>query len=242
MADVNGPVHKPVQSKPVRSNPAQSKHQGPTHGRPKPPTKRPYRLGRRAEEMDRTRQRIAESAFELHALVGPAQATISAIADRAGVQRHTVYRHFPEMVSLIEACTEHGMRTTGLPDPEPWQSIADPLARLRTGLAEMYTYYRRNEQLIANIVRDMAVMPALVEGSAAYVRHIGRIHEVLLEPFSAQLSQSGALDQSSGRLPQVVVGLALDFGAWRALTRNQGLSDDDAVELMTRLVACLERR
>jgi len=197
-------------------------------------SKRPYRLGRRAEEMDRTRQRIAESAFELHALVGPAQATISAIADRAGVQRHTVYRHFPEMVSLIEACTVHGMRTTGLPDPEPWQSIADPLARLRTGLAEMYRYYRRNEQLIANIVRDMAVMPALVEGSAAYMRHIGRIHEVLLEPWSA--------DAPEGRSTRAVVGLALDFGAWRALTRNQGLSDDDAVELMTRLVARLERR
>jgi AcrR family transcriptional regulator len=224
MADVKGPVHKPVQSTPARS----------THGRPNP-TKRAYRLGRRAEEMDRTRQRIAESAFELHALVGPAQATISAIADRAGVQRHTVYRHFPEMVSLIEACTVHGMRTTGLPDPDPWQSIADPLTRLRTGLAEMYRYYRRNEQLIANIVRDMAVMPALVEGSAAYVRHIGRIHAVLLEPWSDDAPEGR-------RWLQAVVGLALDFGAWRALTRNQGLSDDDAVELMTRLVAWLERR
>jgi AcrR family transcriptional regulator len=226
MADVKGSVHRPVRSTPAKSTPRVRR----------PPPKRAYRLGRRAEEMERTRHRIAESAFELHALIGPAQATISAIADRAGVQRHTVYRHFPDMVSLIEACTLHGMRTTGLPDPEPWQSIADPLARLRTGLAEMYVYYRQNEQLIANIVRDMAVMPALVEGSTAYMRHIGRVHEVLREPFSGQLSQP------EGRLLGAVLGLALDFGAWRSLTRTQGLSDDDAVELTIRLVACLERR
>ena len=79
---------------------------------------RPYRLHRRLEAMDATRDRIVRATFGLHATVGPAQATISAIAERAGVERHTVYRHFPDIVTLIRACTAHGMATTGLPHPE----------------------------------------------------------------------------------------------------------------------------
>ena len=74
----------------------------------KPAGPRPYRMGRRREQLDATRRRIAEAAFELHATVGPAQTSVSAVAERAGVQRHTVYHHFPDLGSLFRACTEHG--------------------------------------------------------------------------------------------------------------------------------------
>ena len=116
--------------------------------------------------MEETRDRITRAAFELHATVGPAQATISAIAERAGVQRHTVYRHFPDIVDLIRACTAHGMEVTGLPQPAPWESIDDGLARLRVALGEMYAYYRANERMIGNILRDLPVMPELAAGSS----------------------------------------------------------------------------
>ena len=100
--------------------------------------RRPYRLQRRRESMDETRDRIARAAFELHGTVGPAHATISAIAERAGVQRHTVYRHFPDIVTLIRACTVHGMSVTGLPQPERWEGIDDGHVRLRVALEDMY--------------------------------------------------------------------------------------------------------
>ena len=93
--------------------------------------------------LEATRQRIAEAAFELHTTVGPAQTSISAVAERAGVQRHTVYHHFPDMTSLIRACTAHGMRMTGIPDAASWLAIEDPIARLRHGLGELYAYYGR---------------------------------------------------------------------------------------------------
>ena len=97
-----------------------------------------YRMGRRREQLDATRQRITEAAFDLHSTVGPAQTSISAVAARAGVQRHTVYHHFPDLTALFRACTEHGMRITGVPDAASWRAIDDPTSRLRRALGDLY--------------------------------------------------------------------------------------------------------
>ena len=52
--------------------------------------RRKYTKRRRAEGELETRQRITEAAVALHGTIGPARTTISAVADRAGVQRATV--------------------------------------------------------------------------------------------------------------------------------------------------------
>src|SRR5258705_2684730 len=116
---------------------------------------RAYRMGRGREGLDAMRQRIAEAAFELHATVGPARTSISAVAERAGVQRHTVYHHFPDLGTLFRACTEHGMHVTRTPEGDSWRAIDDPRARLRLGLGELYEYYRANARLLSTIARDM---------------------------------------------------------------------------------------
>jgi AcrR family transcriptional regulator len=192
--------------------------------------KRPYRMHQRQQAIDATRDRIAAAAFELHREVGPAFATISAIARRSGVQRHTVYRHFPDMVQLIRACTIHGMEVTKLPDPDPWRAISDPMDRLRTALAALYGYYRANEQLIGNILRDLPVMPELQAGSAPYQDHLGRIWGAALEPWAETSAPTG-----DG--VRALVSASLEFGTWQALTRRGGrLTDDAAVETMLRAV------
>jgi AcrR family transcriptional regulator len=180
--------------------------------------------------MDETRDRITRAAFELHATVGPAQATISAIAERAGVQRHTVYRHFPDIVSLIRACTAHGMEVTGLPQPERWEAIGDGLVRLRLALEEMYAYYRANEQMIANILRDLPVMPELAAGSSDYQDHLGRIWGGVIAPWKRLRGRRGARTRA-------LVSTALEFGTWQALTRRGGLSDEEAAATMVGSVA-----
>ena len=68
---------------------------------------RPYRKHRRAELEQQTRERIVEAAVDLHGSVGPARTTVSGVAERAGVQRATVYRHFPDDESLFAACSAH---------------------------------------------------------------------------------------------------------------------------------------
>jgi AcrR family transcriptional regulator len=195
---------------------------------------RPYRMVRRQEAMEATRDRIAQAAFELHREVGPLQATISAIAERAGVQRHTVYRHFPDLVTLIRACTLHGMEVTGLPDSQPWGAIADPSRRLRVALEAMYAYYRANEQLIANILRDLPVMPELAAGSADYQDHLGRIWRVVLEPW---MDRSGP----TGDRTRALISTALEFGTWQAMARRGGLTDADAARTMVAAVKAAAR-
>ena len=115
---------------------------------------RTYRLKKRAERQEETRRRIVEAAVDLHTSTGPGRTTVSAIAEGAGVERHTYYRHFPKERDLISACTGLYMERNPLPDPAEWREIADPLKRLRRGLKDMYSYYEQNEQLLANVVRD----------------------------------------------------------------------------------------
>ena len=117
--------------------------------------KRPYRKKRRAELEEATRRRITESAVELHGSVGPSHTSMSAVAERAGVRRSTLYRHFPDEGALFEACSAHWAAANPPPDLAGWAAIANPDERLRTAVAELYAYWRRTEPMISNGFRPM---------------------------------------------------------------------------------------
>jgi AcrR family transcriptional regulator len=187
---------------------------------------RPYRMGRRRDQLDATRRRIAEAAFELHATVGPAQTSVSAVAERAGVQRHTVYHHFPDLGSLFRACTEHGMQVTRTPEAARWRATEDPRVRLREALSELYAYYRANARLLGNIVRDAQLM-ADVGGSEAFVDRMTELFFALADGWTG--------DAATQRLQMAAIGHAMAFETWRSLT-DKGLSDAEAGDLMVRLV------
>src|SRR3954464_4465374 len=124
-------------------------------------TTRPYNKRRRAELEEETRRRITAATLQLHREVGPARTTISAIAERAGVQRLTVYRHFPDEAELLGACGAAFIEHDPPPDPSPWATIADTHERISTALDAVYAWYRRNADMLANTERDAAVMPDL---------------------------------------------------------------------------------
>src|SRR5262249_39398109 len=105
---------------------------------------RTYTLKRRAEQQAKTRRRLVEATVDLHSSIGPAQTSLSMVAERAGVQRHTLYAHFPDERSLFLACSGLVMERDPLPDAAPWRSIEDRRERLRTGLAAVYGWYQRN--------------------------------------------------------------------------------------------------
>jgi AcrR family transcriptional regulator len=192
-----------------------------------PRPRRQYRLVRRGEQAAATADRIARAAFELHATIGPARTTISAVAERAGVQRHTVYHHFPDMTSLFRACTEHGMRITGTPDATPWRAIDDPIARLRAALPELYAYYRANARLLGNVSRDMPLV-ADVGGFEAFTARMGELYEALA---------SGWADGPGlGRLRMAAIAHAMAFETWHSLA-DAGLSDEEAAGEMVRFVS-----
>jgi AcrR family transcriptional regulator len=193
---------------------------------------RAYRMGRRRDQLDAMSRRIAEAAFELHGTIGPAQTSISAVAERAGVQRHTVYHHFPDMTSLMRACTEHGMQVTRTPEAAPWRAIEDPAARLRHGLGELYAYYGANAQLLGNIVRDLPLM-ADVGGSEAFVDRMGELFGALAEGWPGEATTQ--------RLRMVTIGHAMAYETWRSLT-GAGATDEEATDLMVRLVTGVGQR
>ena len=113
---------------------------------------RKYEMKRRAERQKETHRRITEAAVELHRTVGPARTTISAIAEKAGVQRHTYYAHFPELKDLYQACMGHYLERNPVPEPATWAEVADGEERLRVALCEVYAYYSSNESMISNVL------------------------------------------------------------------------------------------
>jgi AcrR family transcriptional regulator len=184
---------------------------------------RTYTMRRRAEHQEETRRRIVESAVQLHGTVGPARTQVSAVAERAGVQRITVYRHFSDQASLLRACRDHYLALHPLPEPH-WKRIEDPERRLRAGLGAAYAYYEENEAMIANVLRDAEVLP-VGEGFLAFKRELSR----------AVRAGWGLRGRRRAQL-MAVLDLAADFGTWRSLVRQSGLTNDEAVDLIARWV------
>jgi AcrR family transcriptional regulator len=201
---------------------------------PLAPTRK-LRLKARAERMGETRQRIARATYELHASVGPARTTISAIAERAGVQRLTVYKHFPHDRDIFQACTTYFWALDPPPDPTAWCQIADPEQRLRQALAELYAYYGRNETIFANIERDLPLILEQLDGGPP-----SGLQRFLQLParWQAVLADGWLDDAVQAPLRDAALGLAIEFTTWRTLARGQVLDDARAVELMVALVRC----
>src|SRR5262247_128064 len=115
---------------------------------------RKYELKKRADEMAETHLRITEAAIELHGTVGPSRTTLSAVAKRAGVERRTLYRHFPNEADLFAACSTHYFAANPWPDLADWRAVRDPQERLERALGDLYAYYERTEPMLANVLRD----------------------------------------------------------------------------------------
>src|SRR5919202_6193130 len=124
---------------------------------------RPYRKQARAASEAETRQRIVESAVALHLERGPAQTSINAIAERAGVNRVTVYRHFPDARTLLDACSAHARKVDPPPALDGWRAIGDPRRRTEVALTQLYAYFRRTEAGWSNVLRDAELAPLVRE-------------------------------------------------------------------------------
>ena len=186
---------------------------------------RKYELKERARRQAETRQRIVEATVDLHTSVGPARTTISGIAQRAGVERHTVYAHFPDDRTLFRACSEHWAARHPMPDVDTLVEIEDPIRRLRRVLGEMYAWYESVESDLAIFVRDASIVPANAD--------------TLDEMTASFASLADAVSQGWPRRKSVraALGHALEFETWRSLVRRQGLSRAQAVDAMVCLVS-----
>ena len=184
---------------------------------------RTYTLKRRAEQQADTRRRIVEAAVALHGRIGPASTTLSMVAEKAGVQRHTLYAHFPTERSLLMACSALSLEQSPLPDADGWRTISDRGKRLKTGLSAIYDWYAENAALAACVLRD-AEHHALTREIAGlrYGPYVESYRQVLGIGLNAK--------------QRAMLHLALNFFTWRSLVRESGLSQNAAVAAMVQAI------
>ena len=191
------------------------------------PSKRKYELKKRGEQVGQTRLRITEAAIELHGTVGPSRTTMSAVAERAGVERRTLYRHFPNEADLFAACSTHYFSANPWPDPGDWRAIRDPHQRLERALDELYAYYERTEPMLSNALRDAELGDSARDAVAPLHAYLEEAAEILIIGRRAR-----------GRRRQLFEGAlrhALAFSTWRSLSTN-GIGRSDAAQLSAALV------
>lgn len=181
---------------------------------------RTYILKERAARRDEVRRRIIDAAVVLKQTRGPGDISMAEVAEQAGVGRVTVYRHFPDLDALKQASSQGYFAQNPPPDPARWAAIANPHDRLRAGLSEAHAYHRRTERMMAKTddgVRDPCRRLWQAGGG------------VLAAAF-------GLTGEPALRL-RAAIDLGLNFEAWRVLVREEGLNDDQALDLVLRMCA-----
>jgi AcrR family transcriptional regulator len=190
--------------------------------------RRTYTLRKRAEAMEDTRRRITEAAVELHGSLGPAQTTISAVAEKAGVQRNTVYRHFPTEMDLFAACSGHFDATHPPPDLEAWRAIEDPRERLSTALDQLYAFYETTDFMLSRVMRDEPYVAAITPALDALRGHLAAAVDLLTEGWPVTKKRRPLL--------RTAVSHTVDIHTWQSLVRDGGLRRSDAVDLAVAMV------
>jgi AcrR family transcriptional regulator len=184
--------------------------------------------GRRERNRQRTRDRIVEATVSLHTTVGPARTSISAIAERAGVQRHTVYAHFPDEAQLFAACMGHWMARHVPPDPSDWDAVPAGEARVRTVVGAVYAYWEETAAELIPVMADIGRVPAMDDATAFWDAQARAWAE-------AALRGTGLRGRRRTRAIAAMLH-ALALPTWRSLTTSGGLARADAVDLMAGLV------
>ncbi|WP_296814799.1 TetR/AcrR family transcriptional regulator [Brevundimonas sp.] len=186
--------------------------------------KRPYRLRERARAQEETRRRIVEAAMQLHESIGPRATTVSAIAERSGVQRLTVYRHFPDEAAIFQACSSHWSTLNPPPEPGDWADIADPAARFSAAATALYGYFSRAARMLSSLFADLPHVPALMVPMSGFFDYLDGVSADLIGAFDG-VAPSGHVAPT--------IRHALRFPTWSDLDA-QGLDDAGKVALVSR--------
>jgi AcrR family transcriptional regulator len=192
---------------------------------------RKYRMKQRAIEQERTREKIVAATAALHGSVGPRNTSISAVAEKAGVQRLTVYRHFPDEESLFLACSSHWLKENPPPEPGDWDDVQDAEKRTAAALRAIYDYYRRTRSMWHLVYRDIDQVPAMQDPLDAFHEYLGEIRDDLVSKWQPRGRKAKFLTTTVGHL--------LSFGTWDSLS-GQDIDDQQMVDLGLRWIAAVQ--
>lgn len=156
--------------------------------------------------------RIVDALVELHQELGPKNTTIAAVAERAGVQRLTVYRHFPDEAAMLQACSGRWAAQNPPPQEAAWQNIRSAENRVQTALLAINDYYSRNHEMLAKVYRDASEVKPLagiMDGFDTYFAH-------LADNLTAAI-------MNGGKNPTVraVARHLVRFSTWQSMSREK---------------------
>jgi AcrR family transcriptional regulator len=160
--------------------------------------------------------------------VGSVRTSISAIAERAGVRRSTVYRHFPDDDTLFAACSSHWRAANPPPDAAAWTEVTDPAERTEQALRELYAFYGRTERMYTSLLRDEPHVPAVQRRLRDFHGYLEAVRDVLMA--------GRGLRGAARRRTEAAIGHAVAFPTWQSLVGEQRSSAEEAVALMSMLV------
>jgi AcrR family transcriptional regulator len=109
------------------------------------------------DRMARTRDAVLQVAIEVFAAEGYPGADVQVIADRAGVGKGTVYRHFGDKEKLFLAAARHALEEVGRAigqEMRPGRGVADHLRATAIGCAR---YYSAHPEAVELIVQERAL-------------------------------------------------------------------------------------
>jgi AcrR family transcriptional regulator len=149
------------------------------------------------------------------------------VAKRAGVERRTLYRHFPTEGDLFAACSSEYFAANPWPGLDQWRAIRDARERLEQALDELYGYYERTEPMLSNVLRDAELVDFARDAVAPLETYLEETVEVLAAGRGARGKR--------GQLLRTALRHAVAFSTWRSLSTG-GTSRSDVTKLMTALV------
>lgn len=185
--------------------------------------RRTYASPLRAEQMDRTREKLLEAGVDLVAAGGSEEVTVRRVARHAQVSVPTAYRYFPDRDSLLEAiATWSSSKVIGGSAPDSVDGIAD-WTRL------IYLNFEANNRFM----RAQLNTPA---GRAIRMKSRKRRSEAVVETVAKSFPR--ASPDAHRRLAAILRAL-VNVHTWVALNDDWGMSGKDAGELVAWAVKTL---
>ena len=182
---------------------------------------RRYVLRARGEQVAETRARIVDAIMQLHQEVGPSQTTVSAVAERAGVERLTVYRHFHDEAAMLAACSHRYFELNPPPDPSAWAGELDPARRARRALEELYAFFGRTAPMFEKVYRDVGLSVLVKNVVARFDAHLRNLADGLV---TAWPRDDAALRR------RVILRHAAKFATWQSL-EAEGVDNEQKIAL-----------
>jgi AcrR family transcriptional regulator len=190
---------------------------------------REYKMRKRAEALERTRERILQATMQVHDEKGVAPATFSDIAKRAGLGQATISRHFATIGDLVQACGMHVWVEMQPPTPDAapavFAGIETTHERLEKLVAEVDAFYRRGALRLGLASRDRELVPQLHGFLCAVEAGV-----------EALVREALAMAGEPERAVKVAITL-MSFPVWQQF-QKLGLPQDELAALQVRFLNC----